>query len=234
MNNLNEFQIENDGNFDQNFEDNSVSDAKGIEVYFRNIESILLSHIEKADAVFGAVAWLTSYTILDALAKKDNVSIIVQKEDFLRPDVGSRTDFKDTLRKKYRNLKCDLTRYSFGNILSSVSVASDPSLDPVRCVGNHNRDKSPAFPRMHNKFLIFSKVEPSSDDHGIEKVTPYGVWTGSFNLTKNATLSLENALYIKDELIVKAYFREYGQIAAMSEELNWNSDWAAPEWRIGT
>jgi phosphatidylserine/phosphatidylglycerophosphate/cardiolipin synthase-like enzyme len=87
---------------------------------------------------------------------------------------------------------------------------------------------------MHNKFLIFSKVEESTEDHGIETVTPYAVWTGSFNLTKNATMSLENALFITDKKIVNAYFEEYGQIAAMSEELNWSSEWTAPEWRIGT
>ncbi|ABL98523.1 hypothetical protein SHAM105786_15950 [Shewanella amazonensis] len=234
MEDLNKFQIDNDGNYNERFIDNSIESPTGTKVYFRDIENHLLAHIKQADAVFGAVAWLTSYSILDALAEKDNVSIIVQKEDFLRPDVGSRTDFKSTLRTKYNNLTCVLTRYSFGNILSSVSVLGDPSIEPVRCVGNHNRDKTPAFPRMHNKFLIFAKVEASLEEYGIEKVTPYAVWTGSFNLTKNATMSLENALYITEPAIVEAYFKEYGQIAAMSEELDWRSDWVAPEWRIGT
>lgn len=231
---LNKFQIKNDGNFDESFIDNSVTSDIGVTVYFRNIEESLITHISQADAVFGAVAWLTSYSILDSLALVDNVSLIVQKEDFLRPDVGSNDDFKSLLRKKYDSLKCNLTRYSFDNILNSVSVCGDPSLSPVRCVGNHNRDKKPAFPRMHNKFLIFAKVEDNQDEYGVEKIIPYGVWTGSFNLTKNATMSLENALYITDRAIVEAYFREYGQIAAMSEELNWYSEWAAPEWRIGT
>lgn len=149
MEDLNKFQIDNDGNYNERFIDNSIESPTGTKVYFRDIENHLLAHIKQADAVFGAVAWLTSYSILDALAEKDNVSIIVQKEDFLRPDVGSRTDFKSTLRTKYNNLTCVLTRYSFGNILSSVSVLGDPSIEPVRCVGNHNRDKTPAFPRMH-------------------------------------------------------------------------------------
>lgn len=234
MENLNEYQLDNDGNYDRNFTDNSVKSKSGVSVFFRDIEENLLTQIKKSDAVFGAVAWLTSYSILDALAEIQNVSLIVQKEDFLRPDVGSKSNFKNTLRNKYSNLKCDLTRYSFGNILSSVSVCSDPFLEPVRCVGNHNRDKKPAFPRMHNKFLIFARVEKSKNKHGVETVIPYAVWTGSFNLTKNATMSLENALYITDEEIVKAYFEEYGQIAAMSEPLDWRSDWSAPEWRIGT
>ncbi|NNB43700.1 MULTISPECIES: phospholipase D-like domain-containing protein [Pseudomonas] len=234
MEDLNEFQLENDGNYDRNFTDNSTTSDSGITVYFRDLEERLLQHIKESDAVFGAVAWLTSYSILDTLAELNNVSIVVQKEDFLRPDIGFNSDFKKTLRTKYKSLKCSLTRYSFSNILSSVSVCSDPSIDPVRCVGNHNSEKKPAFPRMHNKFLIFARVKESTEDHHIETITPYAVWTGSFNLTKNATMSLENALFITDKKIVNAYFEEYGQIAAMSEELDWRSEWAAPEWRIGT
>ncbi|WP_202972284.1 phospholipase D-like domain-containing protein [Vibrio parahaemolyticus] len=94
----------------------------------------------------------------------------------------------------------------------------------------------PAFPSMHNKFLIFANVQEiqNSFGHTHNKVTPYGVWIGSFNLTKNASMSLENALYITEPDIVDAYFKEYGQIAAMSEKLDWTTDWAAPQWRIGT
>ena len=100
--------------------------------------------------------------------------------------------------------------------------------------GNHNRDKKPAFPRMHNKFLVFAKVTSGETEHEPKIIEPYAVWTGSFNFTKNATNSLENALYITEQLIVNAFFNEYGQIAAMSEPLDWISDWAEPEWRIGT
>ncbi len=234
MNNLNNFQLNNDGNFDTNLSDHSVETAIGVSVYFREIENRLLKHIEDADAAFGAVAWLTNDAILNALASLSNVSIIVQKEDFLRPDTGASDDWKAELRKKYSKLRCNLNRYAFKNILSSMSVACDPSIDAVRCVGNHNRDKKPAFPRMHNKFLIFANVLPASNEYESEIIEPYAVWTGSFNFTKNATNSLENALYITEPSIVKAFFDEYGQIAAMSEPLDWTSDWAEPEWRIGT
>ncbi|WP_217525845.1 hypothetical protein [Vibrio metschnikovii] len=234
--NLNEYQLDNDGNFESGFIDNSIYSSNGINVYFRDLEKHLISHINKADLVVGAVAWLTSESILDVLASVKNVQIVVQKEDFLRPDIYSRNNWKSKLRSKYDALKCNLTRYEFGNILSSASIASDPSIDAVRCVGNHNKDKAPAFPRMHNKFLIFARVQEiqGSFGHTHYKVTPYGVWTGSFNLTKNASMSLENALYITESDIVDAYFKEYGQIAAMSEKLDWTTDWAAPQWRIGT
>jgi len=234
MNNLNNYQIATDTSKGENLIDNSVSSHIGVSVYFKDIEEKLLSHIAEADAVFGAVAWLTSYSILESLSKLSNTSIIIQKEDFLRPDIGVSNNWKKELRTKYSNLSCDLTRYSFPNILSSMSVASDPSIEPIRCVGNHNKDKKSAFPRMHNKFLVFAKVAHTNDEHELETIEPYAVWTGSFNFTKNATNSLENALYIIEPSIVKGYFDEYGQIAAMSEPLDWTSDWAEPEWRIGT
>ena len=234
MDDLNQFQIDNDGNFDKKFTDNSIASDSGVIVYFRDIENKLIAHIHEADAVFGAIAWLTSPTILDALSEVNNVSIIVQKEDFLRPDIGVRSDFKSTLRRMYDNLKCKLLRASFNNILQSVSILGDLSIEPVRCVGNHNRERKPAFPRMHNKFLVFANVEAGEKTSSLEVIKPYAVWTGSFNLTKNAIRSLENALYITDPKIVNAYFQEYGQIAAMSEKLDWETDWAAPQWRIGT
>ena len=228
---LNKLQINTDERIGKKMEDNSIETEK-ISVYFRNIEERLLSHIKNADAVFGAVAWLTSDLILDELSKLKNVSIVVQKEDFLRPDLNVRGDWKNKLREKYDNLQCELTRYLFSNLIGSLSYCGDPSIDPVRCVGNNNKDKKPAFPRMHNKFLVFAKVEEHKNE--APKIIPYSVWTGSFNFTKNATNSLENALYITVPEIVNAYFNEYSQIFAISEPLDWESDWSTPEWRIGS
>jgi phosphatidylserine/phosphatidylglycerophosphate/cardiolipin synthase-like enzyme len=66
------------------------------------------------------------------------------------------------------------------------------------------------------------------------KVCPYAVWTGSYNFTKNAGMSFENALYIEDQPIVDAYMAEYAQIFSLSEPLDWTSEWSVPEYRIGT
>lgn len=84
---------------------------------------------------------------------------------------------------------------------------------------------------MHNKFLVFAKL---LDRGNTESIEPYAVWTGSFNLTLNATQSLENALLLEDPVIVEAYFEEFGQIMALSEPLDWTTDWSEPKWRIGT
>ena len=242
MMDLNKFQIPNDGNFPDELIDNSVDDASsGTSVYFRNIKSALIRQINDAQIVLGCVAWLTDAEILAALSRKEAVSLVVQKEDFLRPDLGDKSaTFKNNLSLSYSKLKGGLSRFMFDNILEKVSICMGSEVDAVRCVGNHNRDKLPAFPRMHNKFLIFCRTKIDFVDMGggrkesVTKVEPYAVWTGSFNMTKTAGKSLENAVLMKNPDVVRAYYKEYGQICAMSEPLNWQSDWIEPEWRIGT
>lgn len=222
-----------DGNFKYGIIDNSTS-AENIEVYFRNIEFHLKNHIEKADCVFGCIAWLTSKSILSSLEKPETC-IVVQKEDFLRPDVDSnQSNWAEVLRDRYAKLHSKIYRNEFPGIVKDLSFCSGLSNEPVRCVGNYNRDKKPAFPRMHNKFLIFAKRFKAENDYLPDAFYPYGVWTGSFNFTENATRSLENALYIENEQIVGAYWSEFEQIYSISEPLDWSEDWIAPEWRIGS
>jgi hypothetical protein len=234
--NLNELLIPDaDGN-DQKLNDFSVQ-SDNLSIYFRNLEDNLVNHIKSADIILGAVAWLTSYPVLDALAQDNkDVVFVIQKEDFLRPDMGQFKDFKKTLKKKYGKLKNTLTRYDFTDtILPNMSFSSDPSIDPVSCVGNINNAKVAAFPRMHNKFLIFAKRNNNSElTHDEKSIIPYAVWTGSYNITKNASMSFENALYITDSKIVNAFYKEFAQIIALSESLDWFKDWVEPQWRIGT
>lgn len=227
-NNLNEFVLDNADHAGEKFVDNSV-DTDDVNVYFRNIRAALIAQIDRAEVVVGCVAWLTDKDILAALNKKKLVSIVVQKEDFLRPDLeASGNRWKAELRKMYDSMPKHAVRYQFNNILGSISTQGDPSLDPIRCVGNRNDAKAPSSPRMHNKFAVFASLDKD------ERVVPYAVWTGSFNFSKNAGMSLENAVLIKDMTIVDAYYQEFGQICAMSEPLDWTSDWIAPEWRIGS
>jgi hypothetical protein len=211
-----------------------------IEVIFRNQEKKLIGIINeyKNHAVFGCVAWLTSVPILNALSGCKHVQIIVQKEDFLRPDVGvnNRNKWKNELQALYRRVKCGFARYEFKEPIRNLSVCCDPSVEAIRCVGNYNSDKSPAFPRMHHKFLVFCKITERGND--IIDYKPVAVWTGSFNLTHNATMSFENNLYLVDQsgenYILNGYLYEHHQIFALSEQLNWTSEWVEPEFRIGT
>ena len=228
--NLNDLEPEDDAyGTGKNIQDNSVLSGS-VQVYFRDLTKHLITHISSAEVVVGCVAWLTHPEILAALKAK-SVSLVVQKEDFLRPDFGAASGWKRQLRAQYDALKCHLTRYDFNNMIGSLSTSGDPSMEPVRCVGNYNREKAPAFPRMHNKFLVFCRT---NEQDGLAIVTPYAVWTGSFNLTYNAENSLENAVYITEASVVKAYFQEFGQVMALSESLDWESEWSVPEWRIGT
>jgi hypothetical protein len=212
--------------------DHGVSVVAKLDVIFRNQRDRLIGEIQKSAVVLGCVAWLTDNAVLQALAKCEHVSIVVQKEDFLRPDLGQRRAWSQNLRQLYGALPSPLTRYSLPGGVASLSYCSDPSIAPVRCVGNHNRDKQAASPRMHNKFLIF--CEHGRDECGDPSVIPRRVWTGSYNISANAAASWENAVLIDSAEVADAYAREYAQIMAFSEPLDWTNEWVAPEYRIGS
>lgn len=241
--NLNDLTIREDYQDKKPLSDHSIIRDTDTEVYFRDLAGHLIQHIDQAECVLGCVAWLTNRDVMKALLKK-YVSIVVQKEDLWRPDVifdnsknpqsqSSRIQGRKAsqMRRIYERIidKCSMERYSFSDsIISSLNVCGDPSLDAIRCLGNHNSVKKPASPRMHNKFLLFADFDEN------DQVKPYGVWTGSFNVTYNAGCSFENAVYLTEPDIVNAYYHEYAQIVALSEPLDWESEWCQPEYRIGT
>ena len=238
--NLNELYIESDGSGDGTLKNYSTKVTQphfdSVEAIFKNLEPRLINTIKQFEkgAIFGCIAWLTSVPILKALAKCNIVQIVVQKEDFLRPDIGAgdSSKWKAELQKLYGGLKCNRKRHQFREPMGNLSVCGDPTVDAVRCVGNHNADKHSAFPRAHHKFLVFCNIDNK------ENYFPVALWTGSFNLTKNATHSFENVLYLTDKKgdneIINAYLNEHHQIFALSENLNWENQWTTPEFRIGT
>jgi len=241
--NLHQLRIPVDGDADQPLQDYSTKIASpkmdSMEVIFRNQEQRLLKLIKefKNGGIFGCIAWLTSFPVLKALASCKNVSIIVQKEDFLRPDIN----IKNTVRWKadlwtlYNGITCEMERHQFKSPMGDLSFAAGTQVDGIRCVGNHNYEKLPAFPRAHNKFLVFCKVKNENDK---TEYNPVAVWTGSYNITKTSTESFENVLYFTDlsgsNAIINAYLMEHHQIFALSEPLNWESVWTSPEFRIGS
>lgn len=222
----------------------TASDDGRVEAYFKDLETHLVGHIRHADYVVGCVAWLTSKPILAALATIKGASLVIQKEDWLRPDADCGQGWKSNLRSMYGALPAALSRYDLGlrgTVLRMMSAGGDPTIEAVRCVGAHNRDRRPAFPRSHHKFVVFCRHvgdPPPLDEEEAgwhwPDYKPYAVWTGSFNFTQNATHSFENAVLLRHPEIVTAYFREYAQVAALSEPLDWDDDWCCPEWRIGT
>lgn len=209
----------------------------GVEVSFRDLKDRLIFLIEQSDYMVGCVAWLTDADILNALAKLKGAAIVVQKEDFLRPDASSTENWRARLRDQYEAIR-PLKRSDFRGILDLMSRGADPTIG-VRCVGNNNRDRVPAFPRSHHKFGVFFRNKTSSEQPESIRLFPDGlpvepvcVWTGSFNWTRNAGQSFENAVQIYHPPIADAFVWEFQQIAALSEPLDWENDWMAPEWRI--
>lgn len=203
-----------------------------VQVAFRNIEAVAVETIKQYPVIYGCMAWLTNHRILRTLASRDDTAIILQKEDFLRPDVGGPS--KNVLRDLYAALPSKRGedsegQYQFGyNFCSMIE-----GLEAVRCVG-YGPDKGRTIPRMHNKFLVLCDyvAEPLDPKlYGVsefKRAVPRAVLTGSFNMTENANKSLENIVVIKNEEIAKAYYREFVTIFGISEPLDWRHEYVSP------
>jgi hypothetical protein len=226
---LNAVSIRADGG-DEGLEDYSVASSDGsVEVVFRGIRDRLIKEISGARYVVGCVAWLTCPDILKALGRCNGVLITVQKEDFLRPDTESPTaGYWRGIRKQMDTLPViDRARFHPG-LIGNLNVCCGNQGDAIRCVGNHNSERSHTHPKAHHKFVVFC----DADEH--RTLVPRAVWTGSFNFTRTATRSLENAVILKDPAIVGAFFNEFQQVYALSEPLDWETPYSDPEYRIGT
>ena len=160
-----------------------IKDLQGASVFFRNLESHLIKYIEIADIVVGCVAWLTSDRILKSLRSKIAVSIIIQKEDFLRPDYGTGNAF----RRRLRNLYSSLPSFYRSNsstaeaiVLHTDTQSSEAMpIDPIRCVGFARTGSRKPFPLMHHKFLVFCKYEKLRDVN-----SPYDVEECQYGMVK--------------------------------------------------
>ncbi len=224
-----------------------------VEIVFRDHHARLLQIFDEAvdDGLvcLGAVAWLTDPGILHAMAKLPT-SVVVQKEDFLRPeypisdgDVG----WKAHLQSQYAAIgRSDrhsplFIRQNFPHPLGDMSLLGPQDIAGVRCVGmrNDRENKVLRRPLMHNKFLVFARLgeEPvageEEDSSNAIVWEPIMVWTGSCNLSRTAHRSLENTVIIRDTVLAEAYLREWLYIMSISEPLDWDSELANPEWKLG-
>ncbi len=208
----------------------TVSASMKVESIFKNLEKKVIEKIEHADAVVGCVAWLTNKEILGALAKVEaGVSIIVQKEEFLRPDLNCSPNHVKQLHDLYSKLSSVWPSDDclFEKKAEEIGEMSEELIDlSIRCVGYAKAHGEATLPRMHHKFLVFCKRDEPEEFWNLK---PYAVWTGSFNMTFNGTQSIENAVYIENNEISKAYFHEWYNMLMVSEDLNWSASYAVPD-----
>lgn len=202
------------------------TETKNVDVYFRNIEKTIVEKIRGADAVFGCMAWLTNENILNALARKEACSFVCQEEDFLRPDanfIGGTKKWKNKIHRLYSRINGTYGGWRLGGININTEIDCG-----IRRFGYLNRQKVPAFPRMHNKFIVLCREGEHTDAYdGLFE--PYEVITGSYNYSENSNNSLENICCIRDKSIVQAYMNNFKDIFVMSAPLDWDHDWSPNE-----
>ena len=228
----------------------AVSENGEIEVIFDRIRERFLEKLEKYNTLLGCVAWVTDSWIIHCLENK-RVQILVDK-----PDKGSL--FNPTWARQFDRLNCDLRTWEIGDgpiTYSGINDEGDTQIDPIRVVGSRRHEYP--YPRMHHKFLLFGNYNPADedrelmDDHwAMRRTFPPDeahwsppnlcsldieeVWTGSFNLTDNATWGLENVLLIRDRKIIDAYWNEWEQLYCISESVGRHGAEPKPEPRIYT
>jgi hypothetical protein len=186
---------------------------------FRDIESALIDEIAKHDCVVGCVAWLTSEPILTALQGKA-VQFVVQQEDWLRPD-------SDQWSMQRQRALYDKLR-GVNNYVAGASVCAYFDISPIRLCGKPKTLKRNNA-RMHHKFMLFGKAVHEKDKRQPNVYKFDLAWTGSYNITANATRSLENGLFIKSFDVVDAYYREWRQVLLSSvrvQDIWWDAKYA--------
>lgn len=96
---------------------------ENITVYFYDLEEALVKYISESKICVGCVAWLSNERILKSLSNCSLVSIIIQKEDFLRPDKTGvqlnwrvkQDPWKTKLRKLYDSLPKGISLEQFND-----------------------------------------------------------------------------------------------------------------------
>lgn len=106
------------------------------------------------------------------------------------------------------------------DVTSATAVARTRwVVDAVRAHGERSTTRNAHVARMHHKFFVVFR-----------NATPFGVWTGSYNPTRVAAQSAENAVWIEDERIATLYAHEHVRLLLASQPVRWTDRHRAPIW----
>ena len=155
-------------------------------------EAAALAAHGRALAVVGEVAWVTDRALLDVLggAAAAGVCLVLQAEPWLRADT-------------FAQLPARTRRGWMAN--PPLSSPHNDTAAATWTAGTINTGGAVAWPRMHRKTLVLCHADAAAP----AAVTPYATWTGSYNLTDNARVSIEDAVLVHSEPIAAFAYREF-------------------------
>jgi phosphatidylserine/phosphatidylglycerophosphate/cardiolipin synthase-like enzyme len=188
----------------QIFKDNIV------QPHFENIESVVIEYINSASYVIGCIAWLTNMNVIDALTRLKGVKIIVNKEEYLHPDMnGGQKYWHSKLRHKYNSIPDLFAAHpEIDSKFTTFTKITNRNDGAIMTCGVIN-----CYSKLHHKFMVFFN----------EEMNPIGIWTGSYNFSDNSNYSLENGVYITDKITIDEYIKEFFIIYNSSEPYIWKS-----------
>lgn len=211
--------------------------SSGITCHFQNIDKYIAKYICQSDAVFGCVCWLTSQTIMNAMISV-NTLMIVSKDAQIRPEIcnsGRPRDLAKLTLENYSKFSFDFDNFILPDEVKSIEKYKD-QIQPVRCCGAYATDTQDET-LMHNKYIVLCKAqrtkEPTADteqkkshkrkEHIKKILIPYAIVTGSYNYCPAANNSFENAIFIRNEPIARAYLSNFFNIFMLSEKIPWTN-----------
>ncbi|VBA38775.1 hypothetical protein LAUMK191_05669 [Mycobacterium attenuatum] len=204
--------------------------------------TVLDEHLAAAggqSAAIGCVPWLTSYAVIDRLAKLTSLCVVIDKGTENR-DAVSRLmgEHQDGFQRGFPNSAVsglsDMMPAPNGERFIvcpyTPREAMEYLIEPVRIVGWRGGRNNPI---LHAKMLVLGRIDLEAyghPDYGSDErleFQPMAVWWGSANWTEGSRNHLEVGSVTNDAKFLSAATDFVADVIAFSEPLG--SDCAGPE-----
>lgn len=202
-----------------------VSDNGQIEAVFRDVRKRLLEFAKGFDAIVGCMAFLTDQDFIEQLSGK-MISLVT-------------LDLPEQQKLFINDVRIEeCQKFELNTDVLLIPALYEDGFEGT--IGHHPLEYGPGWQfeplyyfakdhmgaMLHHKFLVFLRKrlivldsDESYEVHPWDQRTIYldtvAVWTGSYNLTKNASYSLENGVIIHSPKIAREYFREFFQVVRL-------------------